>query len=318
MVDKHNIPDVAWLLALMMTPGIGMVTVNRLALALHEANVPFHAVVGHSPSVLRKGLPVGLEWAIDAIASCEISIVDRAEYLHGRITKTGGQWLSQAATEYPQSLVEAMGYNAPPVLSVYGNMRLLGGDLISIIGSRDPSEHGRTLAAEISVWASEADRVVVSGGANGIDMAAHKSALDSGGTTCVMIPQGALSYVGPGWLNDFIESGNAVVVSQFIPDAEWSAAGAMGRNRTIAALGRLVYIVDPGERSGSASTAGFSLDYGRRTLVYAYDKVNSAYRNLVGRGAYPILNEDSDWDASYIENHWKCSGHELRKQTELF
>lgn len=318
MGEKHEIPDTAWLLALLMTPGIGVVTLNRVALALKEANIPFHAVVGAKHSVLQKGLPMGLEWASEALACCESATADRALFLHERVLKTGGQWLSRWTSEYPESLLTVMDYNAPPLLSVYGDVELLGRKRVSLVGSREPSGRGKVLAEELAAWSARHGRLVVSGGATGIDLTAHRAVLDAGGDTCVFIPQGGLTYEGPDWLKTFVDSGRAVVVSQLIPDAEWSASGAMGRNGTVAALGQLVCVVDPGLESGSQRTAQVSLDYDRRTLVYAYDRVGSAFQSLMRKGAYPILNEIGEWDEEYMESHWKVGAQLSRKQAELF
>ena len=318
MPPKHDIPDSAWLLALLMTPGIGVVTLNRVALALKEARIPFHNVVGHTPSMLRKGLPGGLEWAIAPLSCCESATVDRAVFLHERVLNTGGQWLARSARDYPAGLIGVMDYNAPPLLSVYGDIDLLNQPPVSILGSREPTERGRLMAGELAGWAVKHNRVVISGGANGIDLTAHHAALDAGGATAVMIPQGALTYEGPKWLKPAIEDGKACVVSQCIPDMEWAPSGAMGRNRTIAALGQLVCILDPAPDGGSHKTAQFALEYDKRTLVYAYDKVGSAYQNIIRGGAYPILNEHAQWDEAYLEDQWIGGGHQNRKQAELF
>ena len=318
MNSRAEISDGVCCLALLMTPGVGVVSVNRMVLALGEAGIPLHAVVGGAVSVLRKGLPVGMEWAVDALGRCESATIDRAGFLYDRVLKMGGQWLSGGDEDYPDLLKSTMEYNAPPLLSVFGDTELLRRSCVSVIGSREPSQRGALLGEELGRWGGEKERLVVSGGAKGIDLAAHQSTLESGGCTAFAIPEGVLNFEGPPWLKAYIESGNAVVMSQFLPDATWSSSGAMGRNRTIAAMSGLVCVVDPGEDSGSRRTAEFALGYDKRTIVYAYDKVSSAYQGLIRAGAYPILNESAEWDALYLEDHWKSSRKESRKQIDLF
>lgn len=318
MSGNRDISDGACLLALLMTPGIGVVTLNRLVLALHEAGVPLHAVVGSTASVLSKGLPVGLEWAVEPLVCCEEATVDRAQVLYQRVLDTGGQWVVRGDNEYPESLSKCMEYQAPPLLSVYGDVELLKVPGVSVVGSRDPSEHGLMLSKELAGWAVKNNLSVVSGGAQGIDITAHQAALDAGGQSCFLIPEGCLCFNGPKWLKDFLEGGRAVVVSQFIPDLSWSTAGALTRNRTIAALGEMVCVVDPGTGGGSRRTAEHALEYGKRTLVYAYDKANSSYLELMRAGAYPVISEIGQWDESYIEQHWRNRQQDIQEQVKLF
>jgi predicted Rossmann fold nucleotide-binding protein DprA/Smf involved in DNA uptake len=318
MNSRAEISDGVCCLALLMTPGVGVVSVNRMVLALGEAGIPLHAVVGGTTSMLCKGLPVGMEWAVDGLGRCEGATIDRAGFLYDRVLKMGGQWVSTGDGEYPELLKSTMEYNAPPLMSVFGDTELLNRKCISVVGAREPSKRGLLLGEELGSWCSEQGRLVVSGGANGIDLAAHRSALESGGCTALVLPEGVLNFEGPSWLKGYIESGNAVAVSQFLPDAMWSGSGAMGRNRTIAAIGGLACVVDPGEDGGSRRIAEFSLDYDKRTLVYAYDKVNSAYQGLIQGGAYPILNENIEWDALYLEDHWNSCLKKPRKQIDLF
>lgn len=318
MTDHEEIPESACILAMLMTPGIGVVTLNRVASALKESKTPLRAVIGQTPNVLRKGLSAGLEWTFEPLARCEKATIDRANFLYQRVLETGGQWIACFDSDYPVAVRHAMDYNAPPLLTVYGDTELLTQPGVAIVGSRDPSERGLMLAEELASWCATNERPVISGGAQGIDITAHHAALENSGKTVFFIPEGALAYKGPPWVQDFIDSGKAIVVSQSIPDLEWTTSAALTRNRTIAAQAQLLAVIDPGQSGGSLRTGGHALDYARRTLVYAYDKVNSGYMELMRAGAYPVLNEESLWDSDYLENHWVQSGHLESGQVDLF
>lgn len=318
MDTKRDISEAVSLLAMMMTPGIGIVTLNRLTLALNEAGVPLHAVVGGTDSMLTRGLPAGLEWAVKPLSCCESATIDRAAVLHQRVLETGGQWIIQSNADYPHALVRCMEYQAPPFLTVYGDTQLVNTPGVSIVGARDASEHGLSLAREMASWAVAQQRTVISGGAQGIDSAAHQKALEAGGNSCFFIPEGSLNYSGPKWLGEYIESGHAAIVSQCVPDFKWSTSGALTRNRSIAALGELVCVIDPAAPSGSRQTAEHALGFGKRTLVYAYDKLNSAYHELVQAGAYPAISETGQWDHSYMEQHWRNRSQAIQEQADLF
>ena len=84
-----------------------------------------------------------------------------------------------------------MEYNAPPLLTVYGDTELLAQPSVAIVGSRDPSQRGLLLAEELAAWCATNERPVVSGGAQGIDITAHHAALEHGGSTIFMVPEGA-------------------------------------------------------------------------------------------------------------------------------
>ncbi len=318
MTTKQEISDTACLLAMLMTPGVGVVTLNRLVLALHQAGIPLHAVASSPESVLGKGLPAGLEWAVQPLSSCESATLDRASLLYQRVLDTGGQWVLYGDEEYPEILSQCMGYYAPPMFSVYGDLELLKQPGVSIVGARDASEHGVALAKELARWSAENGRCVISGGAQGIDLCAHQAALESDGTTALFIPEGCLSFSGPKWLRDYIDGGKAVVISQSIPDTPWTTSAALTRNKTIAALGELVCTIDPGVSSGSRQTAEHALRFEKRSLIYAYDKLNSAYHDLMREGAYPAISESGQWDDAYVEHHWRNRQHDKQEQTELF
>src|SRR6185503_1965743 len=95
-------------------------------------------------------------------------------------------------------LAESLGAATPPLLSIAGDAELLSRDAGAIVGSRTPSEAGVTLARLCAQWLAGHRRVVVSGGAQGIDSAAHEAAIAEGGSTIVVLPQGLLTHrVGP-------------------------------------------------------------------------------------------------------------------------
>lgn len=303
---------------MLMTPGSGIVTVNRIMAALSEAKTPLRAVIGQSPSVLRKGLSTGLEWMIEPLSRCESGTLDRANTLYDRVHSTGGQWVAFGQDDYPPLLREGLDYQAPPLLTIYGDPDLLSMPAVAVVGSRDPSEHGITLAKELARWCHDCDRAVISGGAQGIDITAHEGSNDCGGRTLFVVPEGVLQFKGPRWLNDALEHGRAAVISQSIPDTPWSTSAALTRNQTIAAMASLVTVIDPGESGGSFRAANHAIEIGRRTLVYAYDKLNSGYAALIRQGSYPVLNESGEWDIDYLEQHWVQGGQSGGKQVDLF
>ena len=82
------------------------------------------------------------------------------------------------------------------LLWVRGRLPVMPEQLVAIVGSRRCTEYGRTVAADLARAAVQAGRQVVSGGARGIDQAAHHGALDAGGAT-VLIAAGGAGQVYP-------------------------------------------------------------------------------------------------------------------------
>ena len=91
------------------------------------------------------------------------------------LQKLGARLLTLADPDYPQTLAATP--DAPPVLSVRGHVHLLERPGIAIVGARNASANGRTLAERLARDLGEAGYLVVSGLARGIDAAAHRGAL---------------------------------------------------------------------------------------------------------------------------------------------
>lgn len=88
---------------------------------------------------------------------------------------------------YPAKLKKAMGKNSPVIFFYCGEMRLLDAETVAIIGSREANEQGSEYAAKHARISAQNGRVVVSGGAKGIDTIAKEAALHAGGKVVTFV-----------------------------------------------------------------------------------------------------------------------------------
>lgn len=155
------------------------------------------------------------------------------------------------------------------VLYVMGNPRVLSETrVVGIVGARAASARGMAVAQTIA--AGLAGRAaVISGGAVGIDAAAHLGALGAGGSTAAIVAGGVASPypLRNHWLFDEILRGGGAVVSPFADDAPLRRWSFLSRNETLAALADAIVIVEASLASGSLHTARAASKLGRTVLA---------------------------------------------------
>lgn len=158
---------------------------------------------------------------------------------------------------------------APPVqLYVRGDLSGLQG-AVAIVGTRHADEAGRSFAAELAADVARSGRVVISGGARGIDAAAHQGALSVGGKTVAVLASGLALPYPPAHrplFGDIVAAGGAVV-SEYEPEAPPHRWRCLRRNALVAALAEVVVVVQAPQRSGALSTARWARDLRRALLV---------------------------------------------------
>lgn len=301
-------------LALLASRGVGERTLSRWLMWAGSRDEPAAYWLGKPPNKLIRVFPDKTESVAIALASLDAAALDRASRWVDRTLRAGGQLLLAGQSDYPAKLRTAGGTAAPPVLTVIGDTELLGRDAGAVVGSRTPSAPGLELARRCAEWLASRGRVVVSGGAQGVDAAAHEAALEGGGTTVVVLPQGILSHDVPATVATAIEDGNALLISQFVPDAGWTVGGAVTRNETIATLSRLVFVIEPLKPGGSLKTGRDTLAQRKRVLAYPAAGAGAA---LIREGAGTILDERGRFEPEHVEAAWAASADSPQDQIEL-
>lgn len=170
---------------------------------------------------------------------------------------------------------------------------------LAVVGSREPcSASVSWVEKEVGEFLRETDAVIVSGGARGIDQAAHRVALRSRRPTIVFLPSG-LERLYPeslrDWIGPVLDQGGAFL-SEYPMTTCIRRSHFVERNRLIAALASATLIVEAKVRSGTLLTAKAALALGRPLFVlpsHPYDHCARGGLDLICDGA-PLVRDAQD------------------------
>jgi len=155
---------------------------------------------------------------------------------------------------------------APLVLWAIGPLRLdeISERAAAIVGTRASTAYGEHVAADLSAGLAEHEVAIVSGGAYGIDGAAHRAALAADGMT-VAVLAGGVDVLYPAGHSALLHriAGTGLLVSEYPPGVRPARHRFLTRNRLVAALSGATVVVEAGIRSGAASTAAWARALGR-------------------------------------------------------
>lgn len=194
----------------------------------------------------------------------------------------GWRFLGILDDDYPTRVREI--HQAPPFLFAAGSLRA-DDPAIAVVGSRKVSARGRDLSGSIAAALVDRGISVLSGLAEGIDGAAHRAALNSGGRTVAVIGTGlARSYPAAHKMlqREVIEAG--LVLSQFWPEGPPQPHNFLMRNAVMSGYGRATLVVEAGEQSGARAQARMAVEHGRPVILT--DQVaqgNEWAKRLIGR-----------------------------------
>lgn len=172
------------------------------------------------------------------------------------VAALGGRLLCPGDAGWPPSLDDLP---APPIaLWIRGKSELasLAERSVAVVGSRAATSYGVTVAAELAAGLADAGWSTISGGAYGIDAAAHRGSLAAGGATVAVLACGVDVPYPRGHdalFASILETG--VLVSEWPPGCAPMRHRFLTRNRVIAALGRGTVVVEAALRSGALRTA---------------------------------------------------------------
>lgn len=199
---------------------------------------------------------------------CAAADLEMLQRRGGRlITPDDDEWPTLAFAAFGGAPVRDKPQGRPPLaLWVIGPVRLDGiaERSAAIVGTRAATAYGEHVAAELSAGLVERDVAVVSGGAYGIDGAAHRAALAAEGIT-VAVLAGGLDVLYPAGHSALLHriSQEGLLVSEYPPGVRPARHRFLTRNRLVAALSGATVVVEAALRSGAASTAAWARALGR-------------------------------------------------------
>ena len=196
------------------------------------------------------------------------------------------------SADYPARLRDI--HDPPRQLYCTGNIGLLNGRSVGVVGARKNTVYGKNVALMIGRRLAESGLTVTSGLALGIDAYSHEGALEAGGKVIGVLGSG-IDCMTPqrnrGLMMRGLENGG-LVVSEYPPGSEGHKGSFPERNRIISGLSEVLVVVEAGLNSGSLITAGLANEQGR--TVYAVPgNINSqtsiGCNLLIRDGAVPLI-----------------------------
>jgi len=243
-------------LRLCLAEGVGPVTVRRLL----ERFGSVRAAVAAGPGAWREAPGVG-----DATAAALAAVDERAiDAELALAAEHGAAVLCLDDPSYPPALRHLPG--APPVLYVLGELVEADAVAVAIVGARRCSTYGLEQSRRFGELLGRAGLTVVSGGARGIDAAAHRGALRAGGRTVAVMGCGLSRLYPPDnakLFRQILDAGRGAVVSELPMRIGVKPRNFPTRNRIISGLSLGVLVIEAARRSGSLITARLALEQGK-------------------------------------------------------
>jgi DNA protecting protein DprA len=274
---------------LQQAPGGGVVTLRTVLSRLLREGLSPEAFLRLDDAALqsRYGLKPP---AIAALRDPDPDTLETWQQLRSRSV----QVLVSGQPGYPSRLAHLLRDCAPSVLFVLGNLDILHRPAVGFCGSRKASDKGLGVAHDCARLFAQRQINVVSGYAHGVDLAAHLSALEAGGTTTLVLAEGIHHFRLKDQLRDLVSEGDfsrMLVVSEFPPGLPWRAHNAMVRNRTICGLSHALIVIESGLEGGTFEAGKTALDLGEPLFCVEYAEPSpSAAGNpyFLQHGAYSL------------------------------
>ncbi len=205
--------------------------------------------------------------------------------------------------DYPELLHESG--NVSPALFVKGDATCLYEPTVAIVGTRVASVYGRACAYKFAHALASSGVTVVSGGALGIDAAAHKGALDAGGHTAAVLATG-MDIVYPRVHNGLFQqiAGSGCLVSQFAIGSRMNEFKFLIRNVLVASLSSAIIVIEAPAKSGALSTATAANELGREVFVLPANIDMHGFQgsfSLLRDGATMVTHPDQVLESLQIE-----------------
>ena len=187
--------------------------------------------------------------------------------------------------------------NFPAVLFYRGDPSCLKSkSIFAVIGTRNPSDYGKMACKTIVEDLAANGSVIVSGGALGIDSAAHSTCVEAGAKT-VLVSGTGIDSDYPKQNSELREAiaSHGCIISEYAPGSGASHSSFPLRNRIVAALSMAIIVFEAGEKSGTLNTCGHAKKLGKPIFVLPGAIDSELYigsNRLIDEGAVPLFSAE--------------------------
>ncbi len=209
------------------------------------------------------------------------------------LEKKGIGIVTQFDTDYPILIKRKLKRKAPPILFYSGDIGLAKKIGIGVVGSRNVDEEGIRFTQKLVEKAAREHLIIYSGGAKGIDTVSEKAALEYGSAAVSFVADSLLSKIRKKDILDAVMNKKHLLLSDVKPDAGFSAARAMNRNKYIYASSYGTFVAASDYNTGGTWAGATEALKNRWTKVFVWQ--NERYegnRKLIEKGAVPYCFSD--------------------------
>ncbi|MBP8850033.1 MAG: DNA-processing protein DprA [Breznakibacter sp.] len=283
--------ELEYQIGLTLINGIGPVLARNLVAYVGSARELFEA----SSSVLIKIPGIGNS-LVDAIKSAKVLELAKREC--DFMAKNGIVPIYFTSTNYPRKLSYCD--DAPLMIYVKGNMDLNTGKFLSIVGTRNVTFEGKSNCEKIitTLASKYPELVIVSGLAYGVDVVAHKTAVQCGVKTIACLGHGldrVYPYLHGGIAKDIVNNG--ALLTEYVSNTQPDKFNFVKRNRIIAGLSEGVLVVESGEKGGSLISAKLAADYNREVMAIPgrpSDLMSRGCNDLIKANIAALVHDEAD------------------------
>ncbi len=306
-----NFDERVYQVALSMLPGIGPVSAKRLVSYCGSAGEVFRQKKNHLMKIPHIG-----EATANALKNKDALIRSEKEIRFAE--RKGIQILFYLDKNYPNRLKQC--YDSPAVLFFQGNVSLDHKHIVGIVGTRKMSRYGEEITEKLIADFSEMEILVVSGLAYGVDIFAHRAALNHGLSTIGVLAHG-LDMLYPSAHKSTAKKmiGQGGLLTDFPSETKPEPENFPMRNRIVAGLCDATIVIESGESGGSMITAEFANNYNRDVFAFpgrVGDALSMGCHKLIKKNKAALIESAADvlsfmgWDET-------AAKEKMAKQTEL-
>lgn len=302
--------ELLYTLALLRTPNLGDISIKKLLNKIGSAEAVFNEKKSSLSKIDGIGLlrlknlnpKIQLEEAEEELRFIEERNID-CYYFHDKI--------------YPEKLKHCI--DGPILLFGRGNIDLENKKILSIVGTRKITSYGKNFCQELIEELSPLNPVIVSGLAYGVDICAHKAAIENGLQNIACLAHG-LNQVYPKDHLKYIRSieENGGLFTEFWSTDVFDRNNFLRRNRVIAGLSEATIVIESAEKGGSLVTADIANSYDREVFAVpgrTTDAQSRGCNNLIMQQKAHVLTSAAD-----VIYHlgWQLKESTKPRQTQLF